>query len=426
MTPDPQLPNRLPPRTLELWAGVDGTRNRVGAKYFDQLDRTGHSSRADDLDRIAALGVTTLRYPIPWERTAPAGPATARWGWADERLARIQMLGITPIIGFVHNGSGPPTTDLLDKSWPERLAQYAGAFAARYPWVQDYTPVNEPLTTARYSALEAHWYPHASDDRSFALALLTQLKGTVLAMRAIRDVQPAARLIQTEDLAFTRSTPRLQAHADFENERRWLTFELLMGRVAPGHSMHGFLTGVGINAAEIAWFAENPTPPDILGLNYYVRSERYLDDEPLYDAQPRMNGRNRFKNLDAAQTVGLAGLRALLSHARSRLDLPMAITETHLDGPRDEQLRWLVQAWDQANVALKCGMDIRAVTASSLFGSYDRDSHCTQALGHYESGAFDVRGTIPRPTALAHAVSDLAAGRRPRHPVLQSPGWWDR
>ena len=65
-------------------------------------------------------------------------------------------------------------------------ATFAEAVARRYPWVLDFTPVNEPLTTARFGALYGHWYPHARDARSFARALMVQTWATVKAMRAIR------------------------------------------------------------------------------------------------------------------------------------------------------------------------------------------------------------------------------------------------
>ena len=42
--------------------------------------------------------------------------------------------------------------------------------AERYPWVRRYTPVNEPLTTARFSALYGLWYPHVRDDAAFLRA----------------------------------------------------------------------------------------------------------------------------------------------------------------------------------------------------------------------------------------------------------------
>ena len=97
--------------------------------------------------------------------------------------------------------------NLLDGNFGRGLAEFAGRVAARYPWVCDFTPVNEPLTTARFSALYGHWYPHARDDRTFARCLLNQCRAVVEAMRAIRRINPAARLVQTDDLAKVFSTP---------------------------------------------------------------------------------------------------------------------------------------------------------------------------------------------------------------------------
>ena len=52
--------------------------------------------------------------------------------------------------------------------------------ATKFPWIEYYTPVNEPLTTARFSGLYGFWYPHAKNDVSFAKMLLNQMKGVVL------------------------------------------------------------------------------------------------------------------------------------------------------------------------------------------------------------------------------------------------------
>jgi dTDP-4-dehydrorhamnose reductase len=49
---------------------------------------------------------------------------------------------------------------------------------------------------------------------------LNQLKGTVLSMREIRKINPEAKLVQTEDLSKTHSTPLLAYQAAFENQRR--------------------------------------------------------------------------------------------------------------------------------------------------------------------------------------------------------------
>ena len=216
---------------------MECTVNRVGDTYADQLERSGHAIRSKDLERLAALGVRTIRYPVLWERTAPQALDILDWSWADERMNSLRRLGLMPIVGLVHHGSGPAYTSLLDPEFPEKLAAYAGAVARRYPWASAYTPVNEPLTTARFSCLYGHWYPHERDALPFARALLIQCRATILAMRAIRTVNPTAHLIQTEDLGKTFSTPTLTYQAEFENERRWLTFDLLCGRVTAGSPM---------------------------------------------------------------------------------------------------------------------------------------------------------------------------------------------
>ena len=320
------------PALPELWGGVECTLNRVGDVYFDQLARSGHDVRIEDLGRFAALGLRALRYPILWERhcEAPEGPID--WSWADERLGRLRALGLRPIVGFLHHGSGPRWTGLLDPAMPEALARFAAAFAARYPWVTDYTPVNEPLTTARFSALYGHWHPHRRDAASFARALLHQCQAVCRAMAAVRAVQPAARLVQTEDLGQVYGTAPLAYQVEFENHRRWLTYDLLCGRVDRGHPLYSYLRrDGGLGEAELAAFAERPCPPDLVGINYYLTSDRFLDHR-LGRYPPGCHGGNgwqRYADVEAVRVgeVGIAGHRAILEETWERYAIPVAITE---------------------------------------------------------------------------------------------------
>src|SRR4051794_26676482 len=211
----------------EVWGGLECSVVRLHEQWRDELVETGHRFRDADLDAICGLGIRTLRYPILWETVSPETPERADFGWHDRRLAALHALGIDVIAGLIHHGSGPRYTNLLDPGFPEGLAAHAKRVAERYPFIDSYTPVNEPLTTARFSTLYGHWYPHRRSPRAFARALVNQCRGVALAMQAIRVVNPAARLVQTEDLGKTFSTARLAYQADFENERRWLTFDLL-------------------------------------------------------------------------------------------------------------------------------------------------------------------------------------------------------
>jgi dTDP-4-dehydrorhamnose reductase len=416
---------------MELWGGVECTVNRVRDEYFSQIERSGHAARLEDLDRIAALGVRAVRYPALWERTAPDGIGNADWSWLDARLARLAELRVMPIAGLVHHGSGPRHTSLIDAGFAPGLAEFAGAVAQRYPALEWYTPVNEPLTTARFSALYGVWYPHLRDERAFKDALLNQCRATVLAMREIRSFNPAAKLLQTDDLGKTYSTPLLSYHAEWLNELRWLGWDLLCGRVTRDHALWDYLTGrCGASAAELLWFADNPCPPDIVGVNYYVTSERYLDEnEENYPPPYRGgNGRHRFADIETARCLAhpTGGLRMLLEEAWQRYRLPLAVTEAHIDAPRDDQLRWLAGLWHSALEARDAGVDVRAFTVWALFGSFDWNCLVQECRGYYEPGAFDVRGGEPRPTAIASLMRELATGQVPRHPVLSAPGWWVR
>jgi dTDP-4-dehydrorhamnose reductase len=410
---------------------VECTVNRVGEKYFDQLELGGHARRVDDLNLFASLGVRALRYPVLWERVAPESLMRADWSWSDERLRRLLELKIRPIVGLVHHGSGPRHTSLVDPAFPSKLAEYARAVASRYPWVEAYTPVNEPLTTARFSGLYGHWYPHGKDDLTFARAMLMQCRGIVLAMRAIREIQPAAELVQTEDLGKTFSTQTLSYQAEFENERRWLTYDLLSGRVNREHPLWNYLCGIGLREDELEWFGLNSCPPNIVGINHYLTSERFLDHRlNRYPAHFHGgNGRQAYADVEAVRvcTEGPAGPRALLRETWERYGLPIAMTEVHLGCTREEQLRWVKEVWDAAVELRLEGADVRAVTAWSMLGAHDWDSLLTRLHGHYEPGIFDCRSLAsPRPTALAHMLRELANGGEHHHPVLDTPGWWRR
>jgi dTDP-4-dehydrorhamnose reductase len=409
---------------------VECTRNRVGDRWLDQLDRGGHAQRIDDLDRFAALGIRTLRYPFLWERIAPDGPERADWRWADARMERLNALGMAPIAGLVHHGSGPAAAPLGSGRFAEGLAAYAGAFARRYPHVRDYTPVNEPLTTARFTGLYGLWHPHGRDEPTFVRLLLEQLRAVVLSMRAIREVNPDARLVQTEDLGKTHATRSLAYQARFENERRWLTWDLLCGRVDADHPLWPDLLRWGADERALAFFAENPTPPDVVGINHYLTSERFLDTR-VRRYPPRQRGGNAYQRYADVEAVrvrrgGVAGPRALLAEAWRRYGLPLAVTEVHLDCTREEQLRWLAEVWDAADSLAARGVDVRAVTVWALLGSFDWDSLLTRETGRYEAGAFDLRAPAPRPTALAAMARRLATGEGEPHPVLDVPGWWHR
>lgn len=415
---------------VEIWGGIECTVNRVGDEYRDQIIRGGHQERLDDLDGFAQLGIRMLRYPVLWERVAPTSLAEPDWRWTDRQLGRLHTLGIQPIAGLVHHGSGPRYATLDSPAFAEGLGDYARLVAERYPWVEYYTPVNEPLTTARFCGLYGHWYPHANDNTTFLKMLLHECKGTVLAMQAIRQVQPRAKLVQTEDLGQTHSTPLLAYQAEFENERRWLTYDLLCGRITPNHWLWGHLIRSGLEEQELAFFWENPCPPDIIGVNHYLTSERFLDED-LTHYPPHLiggNGRHTYVDTEAIRIpeVQMAGTYGLLKQAWERYNLPIAITEVHLGCTREDHIRWFYQVWQTASRLREEGVELKAITAWALLGSFDWNSLLVRTQGYYEPGVFDLRSPKPRPTGLTGVIREIITHGKATHPILEGRGWWQR
>lgn len=416
---------------LQVWGGLECTVARVKNQFRNQIRETGHHERIDDLERIAALGLRTLRYPVLLETIAPEHPDRQDWSWHDERLARLRALGIAPIAGLVHHGSGPAYTSLLDPGFADLVAAHAGRVARRYPWITDYTPVNEPLTTARFSGLYGHWYPHGRDMPTFLRTLIHQCRAVVLSMQAIRRVNPAARLVQTEDLGKAFGTPAMQYQADYENERRWLSFDLLCGRIDTRHPWHGIFLDAGIGARELAFFTDSPCPPDIIGINHYLTSERFLDHRlAMYPGfHQNTTASHTYVDVEAVRIdlpASQIGPEARLREAWERYGLPIAVTEAHHGCSRDEQVRWLMEVWRAAQRLWAEGADIRAVTVWSLLGAVDWNCLLQHKNDFYETGVFDVRASPPRPTVLAAATASLAASGDFEHPVLDRAGWWKR
>jgi dTDP-4-dehydrorhamnose reductase len=389
---------------MEVWAGIECSLNRVGERYADQLQRGGHYERPEDMDRLASLGVRAVRFPVLWERVEALGDTA--WQWVDDCLGRLRAYNITPIVGLLHHGSGPPNTSLIDPGLPARFARFARNVAERYPWVDRFTPINEPLTTARFSTLYGHWHPHVRSPRDFARAML----------------------VQTEDLGKTHTRAPLAYQAAFENERRWLTVDLLCGRVRGSHPMAEYLRWAGVSNRELEMFAETPCPPDVIGINHYLTSERFLDERLAHYpvGTHGENDRHRYADVEAVRVLrdGLAGPYTLLREAWERYRLPLAVTEAHLGCSREQQLRWLDEVWRSTLQLRSEGVDIRAVTAWSAFGAHDWSSLLTRTDGFYEPGLFDIRASEPRPTALAQMVCSLARSGSYDSPVLHAPGWW--
>lgn len=411
-------------KPLEMWGGVECTLNRIGDNYFNQCEKSGHQRRLSDLKLFADLGIKKLRYPCLWETVAPKDLDHCHWEQIDERLNELRRLNLPFIAGFLHHGSGPNYTSLIDPDFPLKFSTYARLFIQRYSWVNDFTPINEINATARLSCLDGHWYPHLNSTLYYFKSVLLQCQATILAMREIRRINPTARLIQTDDIGKCQSTDVLEYQRDYENERRWLAFDFLCGNVTEHHPLYPSMKASGITDKELAWFQDNNCPPDIIGINHYQLSNRFLDHQlELYPEEYHKEiDIHQYADIQALATgqAEIISPESILQEAWERYRIPLAVTECHASGPRESQMRWLHEIW---NICLKLqtqGIQIEAVTAWSLLGTYDWGNNS------YESGVFDLRNPDKKPqaTALSKMVKELATKGRYHSPVLCSEGTW--
>ncbi|MGO4637079.1 hypothetical protein AB4Z43_01395 [Mesorhizobium sp. 2RAF45] len=413
---------------VEVWGGIECSVVRVGGVIRDQLAETGHSNRIEDLDLVASLGIKTLRYPALWEHVEVV-EGRDDWSWHDERYQRMRRLGISPIAALIHHGSGPSWTSILAPDFAERLAAFGGRLALRYPWVKTFTPINEPMATARLSGLYGFWHPNRADEPSCLRLLVAQCRAIAMTMLAIRKVIPDARLLQTEDFGKIFATPKLAYQAEYENGRRWLSLDLLCGHVDARHPFHGRLLDAGIDPDHLADLEAAPCPPDLIGVDYYLTSDRFLEHRVERHPREPVGGNGTEPYVDVAAfragvPAGALGFASRLREVWRRYALPVAIGEVHNACTREEQLRWFMEGWQGAVECAAEGIDVRAVTAWSLFGAVDWNSMMMREDGYYECGVFDVRADLPRRTIMADAISALVNKQSFGHPVLAQTGWW--
>ena len=102
-------------------------------------------------------------------------------------------------------------------------------------------------------------------------------------------------------------------------------------------------------------------------MNFYLTSERFLDHRAHLYPQWTAGALGQF-DMDAVRVLDPepGGLEALLRQAWARYGLPLAVTESHLNGPLDDRMRWLWESWTTMLRLQAEGVDVRAVTCWSL------------------------------------------------------------
>lgn len=348
----------LQPGVLTWLVGIEDTcvypPSGVDAPALDEHALTGHvGAWKDDLTLARDLGATAVRYGASWPLVHRA-PGIFDWSHLDQVVDHaVHTLGLGVVADLVHYGCPPWLTgSFTDRRFPAALAEFAGAFATRYRGVVDHlTPLNEPLTTASFCGLRGVWPPYRTGWAGWTAVTVAVAQGVVAATHAVRAANPDAVIVHVEAaMPVQTDNPELLAEADLLANLAYLGTDLIRGHVDGAHPMRPWLVEHGASPAALDSLVAWPGHVDILGINYYP------------DLSPRDLVRHKDQVVQLCTNRGAAGLRAVLEDMVARYRLPLALTETSIEGNDAARSAWLRDAARAVSGLLADGMDLRGLT----------------------------------------------------------------
>ena len=347
-----------------IWAvGVEDTFipqvHVATGRVLDEYELTQHYRFwREDIDRIASLGVSHVRYGIPWYRVNPA-PGEYDWSWTDRVVPYlVQDARLEPTIDLMHYGC-PLWLErqFIHPDYPRRVAEYAAAFAERYRGlVRWFTPLNEPIINAWYCGRSGVWPPYLRGQRCYVRVLMALVEGIAETTRALRAAVPDLTVVHVEACSLpTAAEGRLRSLVDLRRSRYLLPADLLLGRVDDAHPLHGWLLEHGARPRDLERFHERPERFDIFGVNFYPHLSRYqVTDGPGGAALRR-----------AYATA--ADMARVLADYQRHYGVPVMVTETSDRGPVWRRARWMDAALEGVRMAVADGIPVAGFTWFPVF-----------------------------------------------------------
>lgn len=363
----------------------DGTTKRV-----DEMEKTGHYQRwEEDFGLLRYLGIEFLRYGPPYYSVHEA-PGKYHWDFTDATFNKLKELNITPVVDLCHFGVPDWMGNFQNPDFPHYFAEYAEAFAKRFPYLQLYTPINEIFIAAMFSAQYGWWNERMQSDRAFVNALKNLCKANVMAMHAILKVQPDATFVQSESSEYFHAIePAATPLARFLNQKRFLSLDLTYGYPI-NVTMYQYLLSNGMEPNEYHWFIQNQVKARcIMGNDYYVTNEHIVHPDGMTQAAGE-----------------IFGYYVITSQYYRRYKLPIMHTETNIRMPACKE--WLLKQWANVHRLKHDGIPVVGFTWYSLLHQVDWDSALRNDDGIVnELGLYDLnRKIMPVGEAYKNLISN--------------------
>jgi beta-glucosidase/6-phospho-beta-glucosidase/beta-galactosidase len=347
------------------------------AKRVDSMIKCGHDRLwREDFELLKEMGIQFLRYGTPYYQIHRA-PGLFDWDFTDVTFGKLREDGVEAIADLCHFGVPDWLGDFQNPDFPEHFAEFAGAFAARFPWVRLYTPVNEILIAAKFSAEYGWWNERLRSQQAFVTAIKHLCRANLLAMEAILAVRPDAVFVQAESLEyFHAEDPTCFTGCRLLNDKRFLPMDLTYGHPVSA-TMRDFLLANGFTAQDFSWFAEHRARGTcVIGADYYEGNEHLV----CADGAVRQSG-------------PLFGLYVLARQYVERYGLPLMHTETNMGEPRS--VEWLRKEWAHMLRLKQDGVPVVGFTWYSLTDQVDWCTALREDAGRVNSlGLYDLERKI--------------------------------
>jgi hypothetical protein len=410
-------------RLPTIGSGQSGAIELIGAfestyqpaHDVDVAESTGHVERRfTDLMLLRTCGVHRVRYPVRWHRVERE-PGAFDWDETDEVFDHLREQGWRPIVDLVHHTSYPSwlADGFADPAFPDALRRYTDAFAERYPWVEEYTLFNEPLSTLFLCGHEAIWPPYGRGMGDFVRLLRNVLP--VLAEVGARwaDGLPDAEHLYVDTCErHTGEGLAGETYAAYANDRRFFVLDALLGRIdgASRPFVDDVLRHGGASLLELS-----PMPVHQLGLDYYAHCQWHFGPQR-----------------GEASSPAPAPLSSLMAEYADRYGLPVWLGETNLRGHPSDRATWLKYTLEQCEVARDAGVDVRGYCWFPFVDSCDWDSLLFRSDRNVDPvGVFSVEPSGERlPSSMsvsfARAAHGLPSSALPAYRFVDPVATWLR
>jgi beta-glucosidase/6-phospho-beta-glucosidase/beta-galactosidase len=302
-------------------------------KRRNLIDETQHNKYVgEDYKILRSLGIAVSREGIPWPLV--------------EKNESYDFSCIDPMIDAMKQNQILPIWDLCHYGYPDALDPYSHEFCTRFsayckaaaeyvipklngPYF--FTPINE-ITFFSFCGGEWGWVAPYSNTRNDRYKLRYNLcKAAICGVKAIRDVEPEARMIHIDPLVQVvppKDKPYQQPLADHETYvDTFLGWDIISGKAHPE------LGG----APEIL---------DIVGANNYSFGQMEYRENGPHAALPPDDDR-------------IKPLCDLIKRVWDRYQRPMIIAET--SGMKEGRTDWLKDVMEESLAAVDMGIDLHAI-----------------------------------------------------------------